>query len=53
MTEEWPVLRIVLDRIATLDEIERSWSLMDIVRVNHALALQAAVTGMVQDADHT
>lgn len=38
--EEWPVWRLVLERVATLAELDTAWSLDDLVRGNLALTLQ-------------
>lgn len=41
--EMWPIDRLVVERVATLAELETTWSIDDVVRVGHALdALQAA-----------
>ena len=41
--EDWPLWRIVLAGMATWEEINRSWSLADVVRANHALSLHLEI----------
>ena len=33
----WPVWRVILAKIATLEEIERSWNISDLMDANEAL----------------
>jgi hypothetical protein len=40
--QEWIVWRLVLSGTATLAEIERDWSLDDLLRANYALTYQQA-----------
>jgi len=37
LTDEWPVWRLVIENVATLEEIDRSWCLDDIAKMNALL----------------
>ena len=40
--EIWPIWRLVLAQIATLQEIDCHWSLVDVLHANHLLDIQQA-----------
>lgn len=40
---EWPVWRLVIEGTATLDEIERAWSLDDVQKANAILDMRADI----------
>ena len=37
--------RLVMAQIATLEEIDKHWSLADVIRANHALSLHLKMMG--------
>jgi len=48
---EWPLWRLVTGKIATLSEIEASWSFDDVVRANALLDYQQSAADMeMEDA---
>lgn len=41
LKEEFAIWRLVLERMATLEEIERSWSIDDVMRANALLDMRS------------
>lgn len=37
MKEVWPCWRLILERVATLEELDRHWSIDDVADANEAL----------------
>lgn len=43
--DEWPVWRLVVEGVATLDEIERAWWVEDVLDANEALDVAELTRG--------
>jgi hypothetical protein len=37
VNQRWPILRLVVEKVASLQEIRESWSLRDVMQVNALL----------------
>jgi hypothetical protein len=47
---EWPALRLVTERIATLEEIDRHYSIEDIALLNEALDARLEAEAALHDS---
>ena len=43
---EWPVWRLVTERVAHLEELNRSWTVLDIAKANAVLDMRADIKRM-------